>query len=240
MVVHIVTIFPEYFSGATQCGILRIAQEQNLLKLNLLYLRDFTDDSHRTVDDYPFGGGAGMILKPDPIFKAVESVRTPRTRVVLLSAQGRRLDQQLAEELSTTDELILICGRYKGVDARVADHLVTDEISIGDYIIAGGEAAALVVMEATTRLWEGVVGDAESVRTDSFIRGVLDTPYYTRPADFRDYKVPEVLVSGNHEAIRRWRLKQALEITWQRRPELFNQVTLTQEEEKILSEVRNG
>jgi tRNA (guanine37-N1)-methyltransferase len=240
VVVHIVTIFPEYFNGAINCGHLRIAQEQAFLTLNILNLRDYTDDAHRSVDDAPFGGGAGMILKPTPIFRAVESVRKPQTRIVLLSAHGRRFDQEIALELSKIEELILVCGRYKGVDERVAEHLATDEISIGDYIIAGGEAAALVILEAIVRLGDGVVGDAESVWTDSFSRGVLDAPQYTRPADFRGYQVPAVLLSGNHEAIRRWRLEQTMKLTWQRRPELLNQVTLTQEEEKILTEVRNG
>ncbi|MEO0074529.1 MAG: tRNA (guanosine(37)-N1)-methyltransferase TrmD [candidate division WOR-3 bacterium] len=221
MQIHIVTIFPEFFSSPLNCGVIRIAQEKKITEVNLINLRDFADDSYRTVDDYPFGGGAGMILKPEPIFKAVESVKRDNSYVILLSPQGRPFSQKIAQELATKEHLILICGRYKGVDFRVSEHLVNDEISIGDYVLAGGEAAALVILEATIRLLNGVVSDKESVMSDSFVNGLLDAPYYTRPADFRGYKVPDVLISGHHQKVKEWREEMALKLTKERRPDLL-------------------
>jgi tRNA (guanine37-N1)-methyltransferase len=221
MQVHIVTIFPEFFSSPLSCGVMRIAKEKNMVQVDLVNLRDFADDSYRTVDDYPFGGGPGMILKPEPIFKAVESVKQENSHVVLLSPQGRPLNQDIVTELSRREHLIMICGRYKGVDERVREHLADEEISVGDYVLSGGEAAALVLLEAMTRLLPDVVGDKESVDTDSFISGLLDAPYYTRPADFRGYKVPEVLLSGHHQKVKEWREEQAMKITKEKRPDLL-------------------
>jgi len=221
MRVHIITIFPEFFTSPLGCGIMRIAQEKNIAQVDLVNLRDFATDSYRTVDDYPFGGGPGMILKPEPIFKAVESVRQDNSYIVLLTPQGRRLNQGIVTELSKYEHLILICGRYKGIDERVREHLVNDEISIGDYVLSGGEAAALVLLEAMMRLLPDVVGDKESVESDSFISGLLDAPYYTRPQDFRGHKVPEVLVSGNHQKVKEWRAEQALKLTKEKRPDLL-------------------
>ncbi|MBS4016336.1 MAG: tRNA (guanosine(37)-N1)-methyltransferase TrmD [Candidatus Latescibacteria bacterium] len=221
MRVHIVTIFPEYFQSPLNCGMMRIAQEKNLAEIVLVNLRDFATDTYRTIDDYPFGGGAGMIMKPEPIFKAVESVRQDNSHVILLSPQGRQFNQDVANELAKKEHLILICGRYKGVDNRVNEHLVNDEISIGDYVLSGGEAAALVLLESTLRLMEGAVTDKESVETDSFMQGLLDAPYYTRPADFRGYKVPEVLISGHHQKVKEWRQEQALKLTKEKRPDLL-------------------
>lgn len=200
---------------------MRIAQEKNMAEISLVNLRDFATDSYRTVDDYPFGGGPGMILKPEPIFKAVESVKQDNSYIILLSPQGRQFDQQVAIELSQKEHMILICGRYKGVDQRVSEHLVSDEISIGDYVLSGGEAAVLVLLESTLRLMEGAVTDKESVETDSFMQGLLDAPYYTRPADFRGYKVPEVLISGHHQKVKEWRQEQALKLTKEKRPDLL-------------------
>jgi len=200
---------------------MRIAQEKNLAEIVLVNLRDFATDTYRTIDDYPFGGGAGMIMKPEPIFKAVESVRQDNSHVILLSPQGRQFNQDVANELAKKEHLILICGRYKGVDNRVNEHLVNDEISIGDYVLSGGEAAALVLLESTLRLMEGAVTDKESVETDSFMQGLLDAPYYTRPADFRGYKVPEVLISGHHQKVKEWRQEQALKLTKEKRPDLL-------------------
>jgi len=224
MRVHIITIFPEFFTSPLGCGIMRIAQEKNVAQVDLVNLRDFTTDSYRTVDDYPFGGGPGMILKPEPIFKAVESVKQDNSYVILLSPQGRPLNQDIVTELSKHEHLILICGRYKGIDERVREHLVGDEISIGDYVLSGGEAAALVLIEAMVRLLPDVVGDKESVESDSFISGLLDAPYYTRPQDFRGHKVPEVLVSGNHQKVKEWRAEQALKLTKEKRPDLLKNI----------------
>lgn len=240
MKVHIITVFPEFFSSPLKCGILRIAQEKGALSVNILNLRDFAADTYRTIDDYPFGGGTGMVLKPEPIFRAVESVRSKKSKVILLSPKGRRFSQRDALDLSKEEELILICGRYKGVDERVKKYLVTDELSIGDYVLSGGEIPALVILETVARLLEGVVGDRKSVETDSFTRGILDAPYYTRPQDFRGYKVPEVLISGNHKEIERWRMKEALKDTLERRPDLLEKSNLTDIEKEMLSEVRNG
>lgn len=234
MKVHIVTIFPEFFSGPFDCGPTRIAREKGILEINLVNPRDFTTDLHRTVDDYPFGGGAGMVMKPEPICDAVESVRTPDSRVILLSPQGKRFDQAMAHRLKKLPHIVLICGRYKGVDERVRVLLVDEELSIGDYVLAGGEAAAVVVIEAIARLLPGAVGDEDSVATDSFAQGLLDAPLYTRPREFRGLAVPEVLISGNHAAVAKWRREQALLATARRRPDLLNKVTLTPEDQEFL------
>jgi len=225
--VHIVTIFPEFFNGPFDCGPTRIAREKGLLEINLVNPRDFTTDAHRTVDDYPFGGGAGMVMKPEPIFLAVESVRTPASRVILLSPQGERFNQDTAHRFKQLPHLILICGRYKGVDERVRTMLIDEEVSIGDYVLAGGEAAAVVIVEAIARLLPGAVGDEDSVATDSFAQGLLDAPVYTRPREFRGATVPEVLFSGNHAAVATWRRQQALLATARRRPDLLQKATLT-------------
>ncbi|MDH5185938.1 MAG: tRNA (guanosine(37)-N1)-methyltransferase TrmD [candidate division WOR-3 bacterium] len=242
MLFQIITIFPEFFSGPLACGVLRIAHEKKIAGIETINLRDFTHDNYRTVDDAPFGGGAGMILKPEPIFEAVEKIKQDGSHSILLSPQGRRFDQKVAAGLSQKTHIIIICGRYKGVDERVRKFLVDDEISIGDYILSGGEAAALVIIEAVVRLLPGVVGDEESITTDSFSQNLLDAPYYTRPREFRGLKVPEVLVSGNHEAIRQWRRFQALKATKERRPELLRTIELTEAEKKFLErkEPENG
>jgi len=234
MRVDIVTLFPDYFSGPFACGPTRVALEKSCLSVVLTNPRDFTDDPHRTVDDYPFGGGPGMVLKPEPVFQAVESVRTPASWVVLLSPQGRQFTQPVAEELSRRQHLVLICGRYKAVDERVRAGLCQDELSAGDFVLSGGEAAACCVVEAIARLLPGAVGDEESVATDSFSNGMLDAPYYTRPAEFRGMNVPEVLLSGDHAAVARWRRREALARTMRRRPELLAGQVLDQEERDYL------
>jgi tRNA (guanine37-N1)-methyltransferase len=231
---HVVSLFPEYFSGPFDCGTTRIARERQLFAVEIVNPRDFTDDSHRTVDDYPFGGGAGMVLKPEPLFRAVESVRTPASRVVLLSPKGRRYDQALAREFSRLEHLVLVCGRYKDVDERVRSALTDDEVSVGDYVLAGGEAAAVIVIESIARLLPGVVGDVESVDTDSFENGLLDAPYFTRPRRFREMDVPDVLIAGDHAAVARWRREQALIETARRRPELLGAETLSEPEREFL------
>ncbi len=237
MLTSIITIFPEYFAGILNTGVLRIAQEKGVLTASLINLRDFTEDAYRTVDDYPYGGGSGMIMKPEPIFKAVSAIRRENSWTILLSPQGRVFNQKIAQELTQKRHLIFICGRYKGVDERVRRYLIDDEISLGDYILAGGEAACSVILEAVVRLLPGVVGDEESVTTDSFVSGILDAPYYTRPVDYLGYKVPQILLSGDHQKIKRWRRKEALRLTLLRRPDLLKEVTLTPEDRELLKEI---
>jgi tRNA (guanine37-N1)-methyltransferase len=227
---YIITIFPEFFRAGLDCGILRRARNAGLVEITAHDLRQWTTDKHHVVDDRPFGGGDGMILKPEPIFAAVEALTgaarkedlPPRTRVVLLSAQGRVFSQEMAQELSEhTSRVVLLCGRYEGVDERVADALITDEISIGDYVLSGGEPAAAVVIDATVRLLPGALGSETSAVFESFSEGLLDHPQYTRPPDFRGMKVPDVLLSGNHAQIERWRREAAIAKTRRNRPDLL-------------------
>jgi tRNA (guanine37-N1)-methyltransferase len=226
----IITIFPEFFRKVIDCGILRRARNAGLVEITAHDLRQWTTDKHHVVDDRPFGGGDGMILKPEPIFAAVEALTgaarkedlPPRTKVVLLSPQGRVFSQAVAQELSEhTSRVVLLCGRYEGVDERVADALVTDEISIGDYVLSGGEPAAAVVIDATVRLIPGALGSETSAVFESFSEGLLDHPQYTRPPDFRGMKVPDVLLSGNHAQIERWRREAAIAKTRRNRPDLL-------------------
>jgi len=222
---HLLTIFPDFFEGPFKYGVVARAAEYGALTLHVHDLRDWTHDLHRTVDDRPFGGGEGMVLKPEPIFEAVESIwpeRTAKQKVILLSAQGRKFTQSVARELSSNDELLLICGRYEGVDERVAEHLADEELSIGDYVLSGGELAAAVVVDAVARLLPGVVGNTDSTVNESFEEsGILDYPHWTRPADFRGWKAPEILLSGDHARIRKWRQNIALEKTARFRPDLL-------------------
>jgi len=226
----IITIFPEFFNEAIDCGILRRARNAGLVEVKAHDLRQWTTDKHHVVDDRPFGGGDGMILKPGPIFAGVEALTgasrredfPARTRVILLSAQGQVFSQPLAQDLSqNASHIVLLCGRYEGVDERVADALVTDEISIGDYVLSGGEPAAMVVIDAAVRLLPGALGSETSAVFESFSEGLLDHPQYTRPPEFRGMKVPEVLLSGNHAEIERWRKQAAMEKTRRKRPDLL-------------------
>jgi tRNA (guanine37-N1)-methyltransferase len=223
---HIVTIFPEFFAGPFAHGVVGRAHSEGQFEICIHDLRHWSYDRHRTVDDRPFGGGEGMLLKPQPLFEAVEALfpaRSARQKVVLLSAQGRRFTQRLASEYAALDELLLICGRYEGVDERVAEYLADDEVSIGDFVLSGGELAACAVVDAVARLQPGVLGNADSSRNESFSgenEGFLDCPQYTRPAEFRGWKVPEVLLCGNHEEIKRWRRRASREKTERRRPDL--------------------
>lgn len=242
MRIDILTLFPEMFEGPLSESILRQAREKRLLEIELTNIRDFARDKHRTADDCQYGGGSGMVMKPEPIFEALEDVlkgsgEEGGRAIILLSARGRLFDQDLAAELAEMDRLILICGRYKGVDERVAA-LATHEISIGDYVLTGGELAAAVVVDAVSRLVPGVLGDIESAETDSFFEGILGPPTYTRPEDYRGARVPEVLLSGNHERIRRWRRARSLEATLERRPELLDRAKLTDEDREILDDIR--
>jgi len=221
---HIVTIFPEFFRGPFEHGVIQKAREAGLIEIHVHDLRTWTYDRHRTVDDRPFGGGEGMLLKAGPIFEAVEAVwpeRNQGSKVILLSAQGKKFDQAKAREFSELKELLLICGRYEGVDERVAEHLADEELSIGDYVLSGGELAAAIVVDAVARLQAGVLGNETSSVDESFSEeGLLDWPQYTRPAEFRGWKVPEVLIGGNHEEIRKWRKSAAREKTRRQRPDL--------------------
>ena len=229
MIFHVLTIFPEFFEGPFAHGVVKRASDDGLVEIRIHNLRDWTSDRHKTVDDRPFGGGEGMVLKPEPVFAAAESIwpdRRTDQKVVLLSAQGRLFDQGVANRLSRESGLLLICGRYEGVDERVAAHLADDEISIGNYVISGGELAAAVVIDAVARLLPGVLGNESSAAFESFQEtghgeGLLDCPHWTRPADFRGWKAPEVLLSGNHQEIRRFRKDSALEKTARLRPDLL-------------------
>ncbi len=229
MIFHVLTIFPEFFEGPFAHGVVKRARDAGLLDIRVHNLRDWTSDRHRTVDDRPFGGGEGMVLKPEPIFLAVESIwpeRTPGRKVALLSAQGRLFDQPMANRLSREAGILLICGRYEGVDERVAEHLADEEISIGNYVLSGGELAAAVVIDAVARLLPGVLGNESSAAFESFQdtghgEGLLDCPHWTRPADFRGWKAPDVLLNGNHEEIRRFRKQAAREKTARLRPDLL-------------------
>ncbi len=236
----IITIFPEMFEGLLSAGVIKKAMEKGLLEISLHDLRAYSTDKHCQVDDRPYGGLEGMVLKPEPIFRAVETIKQPEKSITcLLTPQGEALNSRLAEQLANFQQVILVCGRYEGVDERVIEHLVDQEISIGDYVLTGGELAAAVVVEAVARFVPGVVGREESVRHDSFASGLLDFPQYTRPREFRGYRVPEVLFSGDHKKIARWRLKKALEKTLARRPDLLESRQLTSEEEEILEEIKS-
>ena len=272
MKIDILTIFPDFFRGPLDYGIVRRARETGLVEIRIHDLRNFTKDKHRTVDDRPFGGGEGMVLKPEPIFECLESFgnvaprearlsRNAKQSVVLLSAQGRRLDQPVATELSALEHMVLICGRYEGVDERVGEYLADREVSIGDYVLSGGELGAAVIVDTVTRLIPGAVGNEASTRQESFTAeagvarallpasgpsstcvsgGLLDYPHYTRPAEFRGMAVPEVLVNGNHEEIRRWRRKTALAKTLRNRPDLLDRVKLTVEDQEWVDEIRRS
>jgi tRNA (guanine37-N1)-methyltransferase len=272
MKIDIVTIFPDFFRGPLDYGIIRRAREEGLVEIRIHDLRNFTKDKHRTVDDRPFGGGEGMVLKPEPIFECLESLDglavrdkrmagTAKQSVILLSAQGQKLDQSLAAELSTLERVVLLCGRYEGVDERISEHLADREVSIGDYVLSGGELGAAVIMDTVTRLIPGAVGNEASTRQESFTHsagdlarealddgkpnstclsgGLLDYPHYTRPADYRGMAVPEVLVNGNHEEIRKWRRRSALAKTLRNRPDLLARVELSDEDKEILDEIRS-
>jgi tRNA (guanine37-N1)-methyltransferase len=231
MTFHVLTIFPEFFRGPFEHGVVARAAKSGLLRLSIRDLRDWTYDVHRTVDDRPFGGGEGMVMKPQPLFEAVEAMmpeRNPeRQRVVLLSAQGPLFNQRAARRLAQYEDLLLICGRYEGVDERVGEHLADEELSVGDYVLSGGELAAAVVVDSVARLIPGVLGNEESARNESFSEeddgglGVLDCPHYTRPAEFRGWRVPDVLIGGNHAEIRKWRRRAAIEKTGRLRPDLL-------------------
>ncbi|HAD07771.1 MAG TPA: tRNA (guanosine(37)-N1)-methyltransferase TrmD [Anaerolineaceae bacterium] len=231
------SLFPSVLQPYLQISILQRAIEKGLLEVHLHDIRSFTKDKHHITDDAPFGGGGGMVMKPEPIFTAVESVlgSPPACPVILLTPQGRTYTQQVAAELARYPHLALLCGRYEGVDERVREHLVTDEISIGDYVLTGGELPALILIDSITRLIPGALGDPDGAQDDSFASGLLEYPHYTRPAEFRGWRVPEVLLSGNHAEIARWRRQQALLRTWKRRPDLLERTELSEADRRFLA-----
>ena len=236
----VLALFPEIIAPALQTGILKRIQDADRLSINVYNLRDWATDKHKTVDDYPYGGGAGMILKPEPLFAAVTALNTESdAQIVYLTPQGTPLKQSIVETLSLESHLILICGRYKGIDERVREKIVTNEISIGDYVLSGGEIAALVLIDAIGRVLPGALGDFESAHEDSFSQDLLDHPHYTRPAEYEKMKVPEVLLSGHHENIKKWRHAEAIKRTAQRRPDLLKNLELTDEELALLQTSKN-
>jgi tRNA (guanine37-N1)-methyltransferase len=238
--IDIVTLFPAMVEGPIGVSMLGRARERGLIDIRAVDLRDYAESRHRVTDDYQFGGGGGMVLKPEPLFAAVAALRTPGARVVLLDPRGRRFTQAVARELARLPHLILLAGHYEGVDERVSQALADDEISIGDYVLTGGELPALVVTDAVARLIPGVLGNAMAQHRDSFADGLLEGPQYTRPEVFRDLRVPDVLRSGDHARIARWRRAQSLWRTWQRRPDLLETADLTPAEQKLVDGFKGG
>jgi tRNA (guanine37-N1)-methyltransferase len=240
MRIDIITLFPNFFEVPFSFGIFKRAIDNGLVDINLVNIRDYTHDKHHTADDYPYGGGAGMVLKPEPVFEAVEAIKSVdgdwsrEPRVVLLTPQGRIFSQEMAGEFSGETRLAFICGHYEGIDERVREHVVTDEVSIGDYVLTGGEIPAMVVIDAVIRLLPGVLGSEESPIDDSHASGLLEYPQYTRPADYRGWKVPEILLSGNHAEIAKWRREQIIRRTLERRPELLEKADLGSEDKRLV------
>ena len=242
MRVSILTLHPGFFAGALGEGVLRIAREKRILEVETVAIRDFADDRYGTTDDYPYGGGAGMVMKAEPIARAFESVGggegSPPARVLVTTPQGRAFTQAMARELSLEPRLVIVCGRYKGIDERVTRLLAAEEVSIGDFVLSGGEPAALVILDSVARLLPGVLGDSESAETDSFSEPLLDAPVYTRPEEFDGLGIPEVLRSGHHEQVRLWRRREALRRTLRRRPDLLRGRPLSEEDRGLLNEIQ--
>lgn len=244
MHIDILTLFPEMFPSILNASILQKAQEKNMFTYNLVNFRNYTENKHEKVDDYPYGGGAGMVLSAQPIFDAIEAIRpkdaTMKPRIILMCPQGEPYDQKKAEELAQEEHLVFICGHYEGYDERIREYLVTDEISIGDYVLTGGELGAMVVIDSVIRLLPDVLGNEESAPKDSFSTGLLEHPHYTRPANFRGMAVPDVLLSGNHAHINEWRRRESLKRTYERRKDLLEQIELSEQDKQILKELKNS
>jgi tRNA (guanine37-N1)-methyltransferase len=237
MKIDILTLFPEMFHGVFSSSIMKKAADKEKVSFRTVNFRDYAEGRHKVVDDYSYGGGAGMVLKPQPLYDAVEALKEEvetAPRIILMCPQGERYTQKKAEELAAEEHLIFLCGHYEGYDERIRAHLVTDEISIGDYVLTGGELGAMVVADSVVRLLPGVLGNDDSAVQDSFSSGLLEHPHYTRPADFRGMKVPDVLMSGNHRHIDEWRREQSLKRTWERRPDLIEHTTLTEKEKQLI------
>src|SRR5690625_901904 len=241
MHIDILTLFPEMMEGTLENSILKRAKDKKQFNYEFVNFREYSENKHEKVDDYPYGGGAGMVLTAQPIFDAVDAViknKPTKPRIILMCPQGKPYNQEKAEELAQEDHLVFICGHYEGYDERIREHLVKDEISIGDYVLTGGELGAMVVMDSIVRLLPDVLGNEQSAPEDSFSTGLLEHPHYTRPADFRGMTVPDVLLSGNHAHIDAWRRQQSLKRTYERRPELLEQITLTTSDQKMLDEIK--
>lgn len=238
---EVFTLLPEVFPPYLESSILQRAREKGLLDVRVHNIRDYARDKHHTTDDTPYGGGGGMVMKPEPVFEAVASVLGPHAGlpIILLTPQGRVFSQRLAEELSGHEKIALICGRYEGVDERIREHLVTDEISIGDYVLTGGELPALILMDAVSRLIPGVLGDPEGAADDSHAMGLLEYPHYTKPSEFRGWKVPEILLSGDHAKIEKWRREQALLRTFEKRPDMIETAALSEQDKKFLAGLKS-
>ena len=232
----VLTLFPEMFDCLKQ-SIIGRAEEKNLININIINMRDFSKDKHKKVDDTPYGGGAGMVIKPDIVYDSFKSINDVKAKVIYLSPQGKKLNQKEVERLSKEEHLILLCGHYEGIDQRVLDEIVNEEISIGDYVLTGGELPAMVLIDSVSRYIDGVL-DSESIKEESFSNNLLEYPQYTRPEIFLDKKVPEVLISGHHENIRKWRRKESLRNTYNKRPELLEKIELSKEDIKILNEIK--
>lgn len=233
----VLTLFPEMFEVLNE-SIIGKAKEKGLINVNLINIRDFSKDKHKKVDDTPYGGGAGMVIQPDVVYDAYKSIKDKRAKVIYMSPQGRKLDQKKVEELSKQEHLILLCGHYEGIDQRVIDKIVDEEISIGDYVLTGGELPAMVLIDSVSRYVEGVLKD-DSTKEESFSQGLLEYPQYTRPEIFEGQQVPEVLLSGHHENIDKWRRKESLKMTLNKRPDLFEKIELSDEDKKVLEEIKN-
>ncbi len=243
MRIEILTTFPEIIDAVASQSIIGRAREKGIIELESVNLRDFTHDAHHSTDDSPYGGGPGMVMKCEPVFEAVEYLNarvSGRSRILLMTPQGRRFDQAMAEELAGEEHIVIVCGRYEGFDERIREELVTDEISIGDYVVTGGELPALIVAEAVARLIPGVLGDDASSSWESFSSGLLEYPQYTRPAEFRGRRVPDVLLSGNHAEIEKWRRRQAIERTFRRRPDLLETADLTPSDIGYVEELKKS
>ncbi len=242
MNIHVLSLFPEMFTGVFGSSILKKAQEKEAVGLSVTDFREYAVNKHAQVDDYPYGGGAGMVLKPEPLFNAVEALSKDgkKPRVILMCPQGERFTQKKAEELAKEEDLLFLCGHYEGYDERIREHLVTDELSIGDFVLTGGELAAMTIIDSVVRLLPGVLGNDDSPILDSFSTGMLEHPHYTRPADFRGMKVPDVLLSGNHAKIEQWRMEQSLKRTFERRPDLLVDIELSKEQKTYLEKLKNG
>lgn len=243
MNISILSLFPEMFEGVLHTSILKKAQENNAVTFSVTDFRNYSENKHHKVDDYPYGGGAGMVLKPEPLFNAVEAVTEGAVkppRVILMCPQGERFTQAKAEELASEENLVFICGHYEGYDERIREHLVTDELSIGDFVLTGGEIASMAIIDSVVRLLPGVLGNNASSVEDSFSTGLLEHPHYTRPATYKGFSVPDVLMSGNHGEIDKWRMEQSLRRTLERRPDLLDKISLTPEQDKMLKKLKSN
>ena len=237
----ILTLFPEMFNGPFSDSMIKKARENGIIDINLIDIRDYTTDKHNTADDYPYGGGAGMVLKVEPLYYALADITedfSQSTTNILLTPRGQKLDQSMVKDLSGKDRLVLICGHYEGIDERIRNNFVDQEVSIGDYVLTGGEIPAMVLVDAVARLLPGVLGHDESKKNDSFYNGILDYPHYTRPQEFKGMEVPEILLSGNHQLVDRWRKKEALKRTYLMRPDLIENTELTQDQQELLREIK--